>query len=114
MRIIPCKFLIENISAGKSEKEYVFFFFNVGFFYFCILSVFVLIGLLLLSFSVVNLLSFYILFEFSLIPILYLVISWGYQVERITASYYLFVYTLIGSFPLFLSLLFVYFDFSLN
>lgn len=65
----------------------------------CILSL-----LLLLSFIIYDIMGFYVFFEFSLIPIIFIVISWGYQVERIRSSYYLIVYTLIGSFPFLLVL----------
>jgi len=43
---------------------------------------------------------FYIFFEFSLIPLLGLVVGWGYQVERVQASFYLLLYTVVGSLPL--------------
>lgn len=36
-----------------------------------------------------------------------LILGWGYQVERIRASFYLFIYTLVGSFPLLVVLLFL-------
>lgn len=65
---------------------------------------------LLFSFSTNNLLMFYILFEASLIPIFLLVIGWGYQPERVGASYYLLFYTLTASLPLLLGI----FTVSLN
>nr|UPX88247.1 NADH dehydrogenase subunit 4 [Sida crystallina] len=63
---------------------------------------------LILSFSTSNLLQFYILFESTLIPIFLIVMGWGYQPERVKASYYLLFYTLFASLPLLLSLLFLF------
>lgn len=71
-------------------------------------SVCLLCLLLLLSFMTYDILGFYVFFEFSLVPIVFIVISWGYQVERIRASYYLLVYTLVGSFPFLFVLRFNY------
>nr|QXJ80326.1 NADH dehydrogenase subunit 4 [Trichuris sp. LO613] len=60
--------------------------------------------LLMLFFSTNNILLFYILFEMSILPIFLMILGWGNQPERLTASNYLLFYTLIMSFPL-LSLL---------
>nr|AHZ34685.1 NADH dehydogenase subunit 4 [Pseudobiotus spinifer] len=67
-------------------------------------SVLVILGILLvLSFMVENLILFYIFFEVSLIPLMVVILGWGYQVERVSATLYLLVYTLVGSFPLLLA-----------
>jgi NADH-ubiquinone oxidoreductase chain 4 len=66
--------------------------------------VLIIIILLLQSFSTSNFLIFYILFEATLIPIFLLVIGWGYQPERVAASFYLLFYTLLASLPLLLGL----------
>jgi NADH-ubiquinone oxidoreductase chain 4 len=57
---------------------------------------------LLFSFFLGNLLGFYIFFELSLLPLIFVIMGWGYQVERVSASFYLLIYTLVGSFPLLL------------
>lgn len=44
----------------------------------------------------------FITFELSLIPILYIIIHWGYQPERLRASFYISLYTIVGSLPLLL------------
>lgn len=44
--------------------------------------------------------AFYIFFEFRLIPLLVIIYWYGYQVERLQASFYLFFYTMLGSLPL--------------
>ena len=48
---------------------------------------------------------FYILFELRLIPTLFMVFFFGYQPEKIQASMYLLIYTVISSLPLLLLLL---------
>nr|YP_009740701.1 NADH dehydrogenase subunit 4 [Euparatettix bimaculatus]QID03663.1 NADH dehydrogenase subunit 4 [Euparatettix bimaculatus] len=55
---------------------------------------------LYVSFSVINLFNFYLFFEFSLVPTLMLILGWGYQPERISASMYLIFYTVTASLPL--------------
>nr|AVJ52499.1 NADH dehydrogenase subunit 4 [Odontoscelis lineola] len=62
---------------------------------------------LLFTFSTDNLLMFYISFESSLIPTLFLILGWGYQPERMLAGYYLLFYTLFGSLPLLLGIFYV-------
>nr|AWV84480.1 NADH dehydrogenase subunit 4 [Platypleura kaempferi] len=66
-----------------------------------------LMNFLILSFSSSSLIFFYIFFEMSLIPTLMIIIGWGYQPERIAASYYLIFYTLTASFPMLLSIFFL-------
>jgi NADH-ubiquinone oxidoreductase chain 4 len=61
--------------------------------------------ILVMAFSTFNLMFFYVLFEASLIPILLIIIGWGYQPERVEARYYLLFYTLVASIPLLLGLL---------
>jgi len=51
-------------------------------------------------FLVNALLPFYFLFEFSLVPITWLILGWGYQPERIPAAYALLLYTVTCSLPL--------------
>nr|YP_010384984.1 NADH dehydrogenase subunit 4 [Xenophthalmus pinnotheroides]UPL64994.1 NADH dehydrogenase subunit 4 [Xenophthalmus pinnotheroides] len=70
----------------------------------------VLLLSLVLSFSAVNYLLFYISFEMSLIPTLILILGWGYQPERIQAGVYMIFYTLTLSLPLLGSLLFLYYS----
>ena len=67
---------------------------------------------LFLSFSLSNLIGFYIFFELSLIPLIAIVVGWGYQVERIQAAFYLFLYTIFGSLPLLAVIIFINFHLS--
>lgn len=71
-------------------------------------SVFSLICFLFLCFLTNNLISFYILFEATLIPTVTLIIIWGYQPERLTARFYLFLYTVVSSLPLLLIIVFLF------
>nr|AKK32513.1 NADH dehydrogenase subunit 4 [Aenictopecheidae sp. PJ-2015] len=64
--------------------------------------------MLYLCFSVWNFILFYIFFESSLIPTLFLIFGWGYQSERIIAGIYLLFYTLFASLPLLLSIMYMY------
>nr|YP_010836023.1 NADH dehydrogenase subunit 4 [Oedipoda caerulescens]WGC89953.1 NADH dehydrogenase subunit 4 [Oedipoda caerulescens] len=75
--------------------------YHSGFFVFFILF---LLIMLYCSFSSLSLLSFYIFFESSLIPTLFLILGWGYQPERLQAGVYLIFYTLFASLPLLLVL----------
>lgn len=66
-----------------------------------------LILFIFLSFSLSSFLLFYLSFEVCLIPILFLVLGWGYQPERVDAGYYLILYTLVASLPLLVMILFI-------
>src|SRR4051812_13515944 len=60
---------------------------------------------LLATFLVLDVLSFYIFFESTLIPLFLLVGMYGGSVNKIKASYYIFLYTLAGSLCMLLSIL---------
>nr|YP_010936709.1 NADH dehydrogenase subunit 4 [Tzotzilthelphusa villarosalensis]WKW91705.1 NADH dehydrogenase subunit 4 [Tzotzilthelphusa villarosalensis] len=79
------------------------------------MKMFIMVNLFLLlclviTFSVMDYLMFYISFEMSLIPTLILILGWGYQPERIQAGIYMLFYTLIFSLPLLGSLLALFFN----
>nr|WEY03888.1 NADH dehydrogenase subunit 4 [Sweltsa sp.] len=67
---------------------------------FFLLMILVLLILLYCTFSSMNLFMFYLFFESSLIPTLFLILGWGYQPERLQAGVYLLFYTLLASLPL--------------
>nr|YP_009131419.1 NADH dehydrogenase subunit 4 [Sclerolinum brattstromi]AIL54779.1 NADH dehydrogenase subunit 4 [Sclerolinum brattstromi] len=73
-----------------------------------VISCLLLSTLLILTFSSSNLLLFYILFESSLIPILILILTWGYQPERLQASMYLMLYTLTASLPMLIMIFLIF------
>ena len=62
---------------------------------------------LIFSFRSNNILYFYFFFEWSLIPIFFIIIGWGYQIERLKSSFYLLIYTLFASLPLLLIIILI-------
>nr|BDQ43768.1 NADH dehydrogenase subunit 4 [Duplodicodrilus acinctus] len=56
--------------------------------------------ILLLCFNASNMFMFYIWFEASLVPTMALIMLWGYQPERLQASMYLMIYTVMASLPM--------------
>nr|WMV00474.1 NADH dehydrogenase subunit 4 [Rhodopsalta leptomera] len=78
---------------------------NMLFFLFLVLWLMIF---LIISFSTSSIMMFYIFFESSLIPIMIIIMGWGYQPERIDASYYLLFYTLFASLPMLMSIFFLY------
>nr|WKU83899.1 NADH dehydrogenase subunit 4 [Conicera dauci] len=73
-----------------------------------LLNIVFLLFFLFLSFSTVNLFLFYLFFESSLIPTMFLILGWGYQPERLQAGIYLLFYTLLASLPLLISIFYLY------
>nr|YP_010166681.1 NADH dehydrogenase subunit 4 [Mystonectes coelamboides]QRV62772.1 NADH dehydrogenase subunit 4 [Mystonectes coelamboides] len=68
----------------------------------------ILMILLYCTFSSMNLFLFYLFFESSLIPTLFLIMGWGYQPERLQAGIYLLFYTLFASLPMMVGIFFYY------
>nr|QQQ88797.1 NADH dehydrogenase subunit 4 [Hyalella armata] len=64
-----------------------------------------LLMFLVLTFSISNNMTFYLLFESCLIPILLMILGWGYQPERTQAGVYMLFYTIFGSLPLLIMVL---------
>ena len=64
--------------------------------------------ILIAVFTVLDLLGFYIAFEAVLIPMFLIIGVWGAREQKITASYYFFFYTLIGSVLMLLSIFYIY------
>nr|YP_010167697.1 NADH dehydrogenase subunit 4 [Anthocharis scolymus]QRW37681.1 NADH dehydrogenase subunit 4 [Anthocharis scolymus] len=75
-----------------------------------LLNILLLLIMLYMTFSMMNILMFYLFFEGSLIPTLILILGWGYQPERIQAGLYLLFYTLFVSLPLLLGLFFIFYE----
>nr|YP_008083005.1 NADH dehydrogenase subunit 4 [Botrylloides nigrum]CCO25784.1 NADH dehydrogenase subunit 4 [Botrylloides nigrum] len=65
---------------------------------------FILIMLTFL-FSIGGYLGFFVIFEFIMMPMVFIIGIWGSQKERLTANYYFFFYTLLGGVPLMLCVL---------
>nr|UCU06557.1 NADH dehydrogenase subunit 4 [Neomonachus tropicalis] len=62
---------------------------------------------LIMTFTATELIMFYILFEATLVPTLIIITRWGNQTERLNAGMYFLFYTLVGSLPLLVALLFI-------
>ncbi|YP_778808.1 NADH dehydrogenase subunit 4 (mitochondrion) [Leptonychotes weddellii] len=62
---------------------------------------------LIMTFTATELIMFYILFEATLAPTLIIITRWGNQTERLNAGMYFLFYTLVGSLPLLVALLFI-------
>uniref|UniRef100_A0AB39CCE2 NADH-ubiquinone oxidoreductase chain 4 n=1 Tax=Thyasira tokunagai TaxID=3055801 RepID=A0AB39CCE2_9BIVA len=75
-------------------------------------SYFTVLGLLALIcsifFSVSDFFFMYLFFEGALIPIIFMILGWGRQPERFEAGLYMLVYTIMGSLPLLLGLLWLW------
>nr|YP_010703198.1 NADH dehydrogenase subunit 4 [Chlorogomphus shanicus]WCO11400.1 NADH dehydrogenase subunit 4 [Chlorogomphus shanicus] len=102
---IVCLMLMASSSIYNSNNFVVMF----------LLANISLLLFLMLTFMSTSLFMFYLFFESSLIPTLFLILGWGYQPERIQAGIYLMFYTLFASLPLLVSIFNVYYFFnSLN
>lgn len=62
---------------------------------------------LIITFAATELIIFYILFEATLIPTLIIITRWGNQTERLNAGLYFLFYTLVGSLPLLVALVWI-------
>nr|YP_010688232.1 NADH dehydrogenase subunit 4 [Csiroleon tumidipalpus]WBR65426.1 NADH dehydrogenase subunit 4 [Csiroleon tumidipalpus] len=94
-----------TLMLTASESIYRFNY-NSNFFVF---NIFILLIMLYLTFSSLNLFYFYLFFESSLIPTLFLIIGWGYQPERLQAGIYLLFYTLFASLPMLAGIFYLYY-----
>ncbi|YP_009476261.1 NADH dehydrogenase subunit 4 (mitochondrion) [Eubalaena glacialis] len=63
--------------------------------------------LLIMTFTATELILFYIMFEATLIPTLIIITRWGNQTERLNAGLYFLFYTLVGSLPLLVALIYL-------
>lgn len=75
---------------------------------FFLFVVIILTIILYCTFGRLSIFSFYLFFEGSLIPTLFLILGWGYQPERLQAGIYLLFYTLLASLPLLVGIFYVY------
>nr|YP_009192153.1 NADH dehydrogenase subunit 4 [Chaetopterus variopedatus]ALO81667.1 NADH dehydrogenase subunit 4 [Chaetopterus variopedatus] len=67
----------------------------------------VLLSTLVLCFMTKSMIVFYIMFEFSLIPTISLIMIWGYQPERLQATVYLMMFTLSSALPMLSAILYL-------
>nr|YP_010429276.1 NADH dehydrogenase subunit 4 [Cucumaria frondosa]USQ67442.1 NADH dehydrogenase subunit 4 [Cucumaria frondosa] len=95
--LAPLCFMSNNIIKNENQNAQNTFLFLISF----------ITTFLILTFSSLNVLSFFICFEATLIPTLILITRLGANVERLQAGLYFLFYTLFGSLPLLISLLII-------
>jgi proton-translocating NADH-quinone oxidoreductase chain M len=95
--LIPLCLLASWNSVSFNLKEFLIAFLMLDFF---------LIG----TFCVLDLLLFYIFFESVLIPMFLIIGIWGSRERKILAAYYFFLYTLLGSVLMLLSVIYIYYQ----
>jgi proton-translocating NADH-quinone oxidoreductase chain M len=93
--LIPVCFVISWYSVKYFIKEYLITFLILDF---------LLIG----TFSSLDLLLFYVLFESILIPMFLIIGIWGSRERKILANYYLFMYTIFGSLLLLVAIIYIF------
>lgn len=91
--LMPITVLVSNIQ--QEIKKY----------YFSLISIEVL---LFGVFSIQDLLGFYVAYEGILIPMLFIIGVYGARKEKITAAYYFFFYTLVGSILMLIGIIYIY------
>ena len=71
----------------------------------CHFAVHITTLLLVLAFKAKTLLGFYVIFEATVVPIVLVIFIYGYQPEKIQASFYLIIYTVVRRMPLLIYIL---------
>ena len=95
--LIPLCLLASWNSINISIKEYLICFLIMEF-------------LLLCVFCILDVLFFYIFFESVLIPMYLIIGVWGSRERKVRASYFFFLYTLLGSVLMLLSILYIFYQ----
>jgi len=95
--LVPLCLLVSWSSIKNNVKEYLIAFLLLDFF-------------LIAVFCVLDLLLFYIFFESVLIPMFLIIGFWGSRERRVRASYFFFLYTLLGSVLMLIGILYIYYQ----
>ena len=82
-------------SVQTNVKEYLLCFLIMELFLLCV-------------FSIIDVFLFYVFFESVLIPMYLIIGIWGSRERKIRANYFFFLYTLLGSILMLLSILYIY------
>jgi len=93
--LVPLCILASWHSINKYVKEYM-------------IAFLIMETLLLIVFSILDIILFYIFFESVLIPMFLIVGIWGSRERKVRAAYMLFLYTLVGSVLMLLAILLIY------
>nr|QZZ23849.1 NADH dehydrogenase subunit 4 [Afronurus sp. 'furcata'] len=102
--LILLSFWICGLMVMASQSVVKYSYYNSTFLF----MILFLMLMLYCTFSTHNLFLFYLFFEGSLIPTLFLILGWGYQPERVQAGMYLLFYTLLASLPLLVGIFYIY------
>nr|UJH19392.1 NADH dehydrogenase subunit 4 [Bactrocera neohumeralis] len=102
--LILLSFWICTLMLSASESVYKYNNYKNLFLF----NILILLIFLVLTFGSMNLFMFYLFFESSLIPTLFLILGWGYQPERLQAGVYLLFYTLLVSLPMLVGIFYLY------
>nr|ALO76809.1 NADH deshydrogenase subunit 4 [Scirtidae sp. GENSP01] len=102
--LVLLTFWISGLMFLASEKIFI----NNYYLSFFMFVVIMMLMMLFVTFCSMNLFGFYLFFEMSLIPILFMIMGWGYQPERLQAGVYLLFYTLFASLPMMIAYFFYY------
>lgn len=78
--------LLSLIRSKRVQRIKLFYFMNLA-----------LLIVLVLAFCTSSFLGFFFFFESALIPLILIIMGWGYQFERMEARTYIFIYTVFGS-----------------
>lgn len=78
------------------------------------ISLFLIEFFLLLIFMSLDIFLFYFFFESILIPMFLLIGLWGSRAKKIKASYLFFFYTLIGSVPFLIGIMYIYLTYGIT
>lgn len=92
--LIPICLLNSWNSINSFLKEFLILFLFLDFLLICV-------------FSILDLLFFYVFFESTLIPMFLIIGIWGSRERKILASYYFFLYTLVGSLVMLISVIYI-------
>jgi proton-translocating NADH-quinone oxidoreductase chain M len=93
--LFPLCLLASWFSVTKFIREYL-------------IAFLLLEAILILTFSVTDVLLFYIAFESVLIPMFIIIGVWGSRERKIRAAYFFFLYTLFGSVLLLLAIIYIF------
>jgi proton-translocating NADH-quinone oxidoreductase chain M len=97
--LMPITILVSRDSIKQELKPYYFSLISIELLLFGVFSIFDLIG-------------FYIAYEAILIPMIIIIGVYGARKEKITAAYYFFFYTLVGSIAMLMSIIYIYYTYG--
>lgn len=75
--------------------------------FFLVVINYILLVRLIFSFIIKNILGFYFIFEVRFLPIFFIIVRWGNARDRIISGFYLIFYTIVGSLPFFVRIIYI-------